>query len=314
MDLNKKKITIISQSPMALAIILLGYLFSSFVVAISAIYGIDLLAGGNATKNDKAYFNHGDSGYNTQKNETSEYGARGNATSEYGNDIEKETPPLNILVAGVDNNGVPDTVIIVKVSAADKSIQFMSLNTEKGMDGRLFTEPIINNDRKFEIVNLKSSVESLSGMTVDRYFIMNIATGKKIVDAIGGVNITVARPLKYEDKAQNLNIDIPAAKHLHLDGKTAMDYARYKDDVDGERGRLARQQYLISAVVKKIVSPQIIARLPSLVKVLMDDFLVYTDISIDEAYELSKACSGEMNKNLSFDTFRPNGERSNEDY
>ena len=68
----------------------------------------------------------------------------------------------------------------------------------------------------------------------------------KIVNAVGGVELTVETRLIYQDRARNLFIDIPPGRQM-FDGAAASDFIRYEDGDDA--GRLARQHLLLSALM-----------------------------------------------------------------
>ena len=89
---------------------------------------------------------------------------------------------------------------------------------------------------------------------------------EKVIDALGGVEIEVEKPLKYVDRAQDLYIDIPAGKQL-LDGEKALQYVRFRYDPLGDIGRIKRQQEFLQALLSKVDNdPLLLARLPQLIE------------------------------------------------
>lgn len=71
---------------------------------------------------------------------------------------------------------------------------------------------------------------------------------RKVVDLLGGVELTVETRLVYQDRARNLFIDIPAGQQT-LDGAKALDFLRYLDG--DEPGRLGRQHQFLRALWEK---------------------------------------------------------------
>ena len=79
----------------------------------------------------------------------------------------------------------------------------------------------------------------------------------------------------------------------HMDGKTAMQYVRYRDE-EGDIGRIRRQQKFIMALYKQIASKNIIAKMPGVSKQIMS--MIKTDLSLKEMVELGNVMRGMMEK------------------
>jgi LCP family protein required for cell wall assembly len=109
---------------------------------------------------------------------------------------------------------------------------------------------------------LVSLVESLTGITVDHYLAMDLEGFKSITDAIGGVEVCVL-PSNYrewvgEDQKYSTNSNDPMSGWLggpgivHVNGTQALAFVRTRHGlVNGDLGRIQRQQQFIRAVVKK---------------------------------------------------------------
>ena len=69
-----------------------------------------------------------------------------------------------------------------------------------------------------------------------------------------------------------------------MDGKTALGYVRFRHDPLGDIGRVQRQQKFIDIMMKKLKSPSIITKIPTLVNELID--AVDTDLAPLEALKL----------------------------
>ncbi|MBQ9320019.1 MAG: LCP family protein, partial [Acidaminococcaceae bacterium] len=115
---------------------------------------------------------------------------------------------------------------------------------------------------------------------------------KDLVDVIGGVDINVEKRMYYYDPYANFEIDLRPGMH-HMDGKTAMQYVRYRDE-EGDIGRIRRQQKFIMALYKQIASKNIIAKMPGVSKQIMS--MIKTDLSLKEMVELGKVMHGMMEK------------------
>ena len=103
---------------------------------------------------------------------------------------------------------------------------------------------------------LVSTVEQLSGFTIDRYVEVGFAGVTGMVDAVGGVDLCYDSTVV--DELSGLNWE--AGCHT-ADGATALAFARMRySDPLGDIGRTQRQQQVISAVVAKAVDPSLVWR------------------------------------------------------
>jgi len=96
------------------------------------------------------------------------------------------------------------------------------------------------------------TVESLTGIRIDHYVVVDFVGFKNMVNAIGGVTICV--PKAVNDTVGNINL--PAGTYK-VTGQQALDYVRVRHDIGaptGDIGRMKRQQSFISAMIKKAVS------------------------------------------------------------
>jgi len=115
---------------------------------------------------------------------------------------------------------------------------------------------------------------------------------KDLVDVIGGVDINVEKRMYYYDPYANFEIDLRPGKQ-HMDGKTAMQYVRYRDE-EGDIGRIRRQQKFIMALYQQIASKNIIAKMPGVSKQIMS--MIKTDLSLKEMMELGKVMHDMLEK------------------
>ena len=71
-----------------------------------------------------------------------------------------------------------------------------------------------------------ATVAELTGVQADHYMVINIDATKKLVDALGGVDVEVEHEMHYHDKWGHLNIDLVPGPQ-HLSGDQAVGFARY---------------------------------------------------------------------------------------
>ncbi len=127
---------------------------------------------------------------------------------------------------------------------------------------------------------LSDALLSSFGIVIDRYVHININGFREIVDAIGGVEVTVQKDMLYNDPEQNLYINIPAGTHV-LDGKTAEGFVRFRSGyMDADLGRMEAQKIFMTALMDKLLSGSTVAKIPELVGVVSKN--VVTNVSVGD--------------------------------
>ena len=143
----------------------------------------------------------------------------------------------------------------------------------------------------------EKTAENLLGIDIDHYVIINTKSFVKIIDAIGGIDIDVEKRMYYEDPWDDdggLYIDLYPGMQ-HMDGKTAVTYVRYRDS-EGDIGRIHRQQKFMEACMDKIVSPDIITRIPAVVREIVD--AIDTDMTFRQLLEIVGALKAAQQNGL----------------
>lgn len=111
----------------------------------------------------------------------------------------------------------------------------------------------------------KQTVSNVLGQRVDRFALIGLQGVREVVDAVGGVDISVPQAIHDEtyptDDYGYQTVDIPAGRQ-HMDGDTALKYARTRHQ-DNDFGRIARQQQVVAAVRAAMLNPLNWPRLPA---------------------------------------------------
>jgi LCP family protein required for cell wall assembly len=132
----------------------------------------------------------------------------------------------------------------------------------------------------------KRTVAQLFGIPVDRYALIDIHSMEQIIDTLGGLWIDNPSRLvdtQYPtDDYRTITIDIAAGRQ-HMDGVTAVEYARTRHP-DSDYGRQGRQQQVLLAIRDQALQLQTLPRLPRLISQLAN--LVQTDLSPVEIGQL----------------------------
>lgn len=182
---------------------------------------------------------------------------------------------INILLLGTAGKGKPgqnltDTLMVASIDSKTNRVALLSIPRDLYVsipDAQVKTK--INSvyqyglsssqgdaDSAAEIVT--ETISTITGLAIDYYMILNFDGFEKIIDDIEGINIINERDI-YDARYPGPNysyetFELSKGFH-HLDGATALKYARERhDDPEGDFGRAKRQQQIMQAVKNKIFS------------------------------------------------------------
>lgn len=215
---------------------------------------------------------------------------KGNHSSHEIGDTDHQI--THVMIMGVDSRkddvGRSDTLMVASIDQTAEKAALLSIprDTRVAIEGHGYDK--INHAYAYGGHNLtKKSVEHLLGVPMDHYVIIDTKSFERIIDAIGGVDIDVEKRMHYEDPWDDnggLVIDLYPGEQ-HMDGKKAIQYVRYRDG-EGDIGRIGRQQKFMKAVVAQVLSPEILPRLPDIVKEVSS--AVKTDMSVTDFLSFAK--------------------------
>ena len=101
---------------------------------------------------------------------------------------------------------------------------------------------------------IRSVVSEITGRPIDAVLIVDLEGVIRVVDAMGGIDITVPEPVTddhYPDPIKGtIHLHIAAGRQ-HFDGRMALAYARSRHQ-DSDYGRMERQQTLLLAIRKEL--------------------------------------------------------------
>ncbi|RDI94516.1 LytR family transcriptional regulator [Meiothermus sp. QL-1] len=136
---------------------------------------------------------------------------------------------------------------------------------------------------------LRQAVEHLLGLPVQHHLVLTFEAVIKLVDAVDGIEVELPYPMRYTDRAAGLYIDFPAGR-LHLNGKDAVKYMRFRRWEGSDLGRLDRIREVLQQVAHKAQSPRYWPRLPGMAAALWDS--LETSLSLPEALALLPSLRG----------------------
>jgi LCP family protein required for cell wall assembly len=231
---------------------------------------------------------------------TSEGGAKESEEKEISEEPEPPPPasgePLYVLVLGVDRRpseagGAPsrsDTIMLAQVSPGSGRVQLLSVprdllaEVEPGVEDRINTAYTYGG-----VEQATAAVENLTGLSVDRYAIVDFGGFEEAIDALGGVTLEVEESIRLGIEGRR--VYIPAGRQ-ELDGLEALAYARYRGTACGDLGRMKRQQRLVAALRQQALGWNTITRIPGIVRVAHEN--VDTNLGIMQAISLGRALAG----------------------
>jgi polyisoprenyl-teichoic acid--peptidoglycan teichoic acid transferase len=120
-------------------------------------------------------------------------------------------------------------------------------------------------------------------VSFDRYVRIDTQGLIQLVDALGGVEVNIAKPMHYRDRTQQLTIDFAPGKQ-RLMGQKLQEYLRFRNDELGDIGRVQRQQVVLKEIKAQLLNPATILRMPQILHVAQQN--LDTNLSMAEILAL----------------------------
>ncbi len=210
---------------------------------------------------------------------------------------------LHILILGTDNpdptlpqptdrerfNSRTDTILLVRFDPQARRVTVLSIPRDTRVRLPGLGAAKINAANLVGGPALTAQVVSnlLGGIPIDRYVRLNTEALEALIDAVGGVEVYVPEPMHYVDRTQQLFINLEPGWH-RLNGKQAHHFARFRRDHLGlgDIGRVQRQQELLRALSRELLSPATWPRLPQILQVIRTH--LETNLTWEEVLSLAK--------------------------
>src|SRR5665647_3438315 len=145
----------------------------------------------------------------------------------------KDSERVNILVLGV-NSGLTDTIMLASYDMKTKRVDV--------------------------IATARAVSDVLLGIPINYYAVIEYDGVSKVVESMGGVPMNIPFDMVYSDPYDTppLKINIKKGDQV-LDGKTAVEYLRYrKNYTEGDIGRVGAQQLFVKAAFKQAIGKDLI--------------------------------------------------------
>ncbi|MER2090343.1 MAG: LCP family protein [Sporosarcina sp.] len=211
----------------------------------------------------------------------------------------KYTSIENYLLLGVDDDGSgrsrTDTMMVLSWDKNAGKIRVISFMRDIYADIPGFKSYKLNTAYYLgKLQTTKDTITGMFGVPIHHYAIVDFANFESIVDIAfpDGVEIDVKKEM-----SEKIGVTLVPGKK-QLNGKELLGYARFRADEEGDFGRVARQQEVVSAMKDEAFRPGMLVNLPKLAGALSG--YIKTDLTTKD--EISKAISLLMNKGAEIET------------
>ena len=202
-----------------------------------------------------------------------------------------------VYISGIDAYGTASTVsrsdvnMIVTVNTNTHNILMTSIPRD-------YYVPLANSGKEdklthsglFGVENTVKTVENFMDIDIDYYARLNFTTLTELVDAIGGIDVYSDKDIKLlhgRDLHEGVN---------HMDGATALAFARERYGYEsGDYHRVQNQQDVLTAIIKKMLSPTLLTNYTKILNAAGDSFT--TNMPADKMKELANE---QLNTNASW--------------
>ena len=215
---------------------------------------------------------------------------------------------VNILVLGLDYGewdnpdrdgpARTDTMMVLTVDTVSNEAGMLSIPRDLTVDipGMIRPNKINTAHRLGEYYNLPGggpglamkTVEELLGVPIDYYARIDFYAFEKIIDEIGGVELDVPGAITVDPLGPENTVTLEAGLQ-HLDGPTALAYARARNTPNGDFDRAIRQQQVIQAVQQRVLKvkmlPLLVFKAPRLYRQLNEG--IQTNLPLEKAIRLA---------------------------
>ncbi len=202
--------------------------------------------------------------------------------------IDSTTDNSGAILGGGTSGSRTDTIMILRIGEDTSS--FLSLPRDlwlpidQGASGRINAAFAQGPDA------LINTVQNELGIPISHYVQVDLAGFIDVVDAVGGVEITIPHPA-FD---RNSGLDLPQAGVVELDSAQALAYVRsrfYTEIIDGQEvtdatsdlGRVERQQVFMRALIATLAAERNPATLNSMTSaigeaLIIDDATSFTEV------------------------------------
>jgi len=203
--------------------------------------------------------------------------------------IESPEEPVTILILGRDSRdteserGRADTIMLLSLDPENAAGSLLSIPRDTLVDIPGHGEDKINAAYAYGGEELMiRTIQDFIGAKINHYVTLDFQGFVDLIDAMGGVDITIDRPLVDPKSGANLS----PGEH-HLTGEQALAYTRSRSTELGDIGRIQRQQNLFKELMAQKLNVQYLSNIPHYFNILIDS--TRTDLEVLTILRYSKA-------------------------
>jgi LCP family protein required for cell wall assembly len=215
----------------------------------------------------------------------------------------EEDERVNVLLLGIDKRpdeqyARTDTIILVTVDPATGKAGMLSIPRDLWVTIPGYGENRINTAHYLGDKNgypgggpalAMKTVQYNLGVPVHFYVRVDFDGFRRIVDTLGGIDIDVAQTIndpKYPDENYGYDPFYIEAGLQHMDGGTALKYARTRATSGADFARARRQQQVLFAIREKALAIDVVPKIPELWTTMAGT--AQTDLQLVDILELAK--------------------------
>ncbi|PTA67650.1 LCP family protein [Deinococcus arcticus] len=160
-----------------------------------------------------------------------------------------------------------DTVMLVKVDGARVRVLNIPRDTNVGPFDRFKSVAQQKVNSQYWAGGpeaLTRAVETITGERVDAHVIVRTDYVARVIDALGGLDVTVPEGgIEWVDKAAGVNLNLAPGAH-HLSGEQAVLFLRVRKGFGDDYGRIDHQKQALTQLAARLRSPQGLTALPTI--------------------------------------------------
>lgn len=203
--------------------------------------------------------------------------------------IESPEEPVTILVLGRDTRdtendaGRADIIMLFHLDPEENTGSLLSIPRDTLVEIPGYGEDKINAAYAYGGEELMiRTINSFLGAEINHYVTLDFEGFIELIDAVGGVDITIERPIVDPKSGANF-----ASGDHHLTGEQALSYTRSRSTELGDIGRIQRQQQLFKELLKQKLNIKYLSSVPYYFNILAET--TQTDLDVLTILRYSKA-------------------------
>jgi len=182
-----------------------------------------------------------------------------------------------------------DTIVVLSVDTNTGTISYLSIPRDTWVPK--YGEKINVIYLSDGVQALVDEVEGITGVPINHVIGLGFTAFGRFTDAVGGVDIRIPVPTRDTES----HLLLPSAGCIHMDGKTALAFARsrhtdvytpqqgwYRDPGASDLQRVTRQQVIADAFVHKLLTPSLPLMAPTIAAAVAQEITTDAGLSIPE--------------------------------